>query len=408
VATEPQELAYVAYTAARSAFFTATALATAAATGGASTVAERMERQGLRASEGQGVSAEGLARVLESQAELYRRDLDNIRQGLYRAPYDMHPSHRQWSPGFVADKARRLLRSSREIMQRRTKPEASTELRRTSTDAAAAEPGAGTLVAGAFAYPDTFLQNFHWQSDGWMSVRSARIYEFQTETLFQGSQDAMQRAALAPLGRYMAGRDASSMTLLEVAAGTGRFHTFIKDNYPSMRTTLSDLSPYYLGEARENVEYFADFNARVNPQRAMQPTSFVQAAAQDLPFPDASFDVVMNIYLFHEMEATQRAQAAAEMARCLKPGGLLVLNDSLQRGDRPEIDAVMHLFPANYHEPFYMEYTELDMQALFAGCGLQPVSVELAHVSKVWAFRKPTEEEVMTDVVGEAMAAMDD
>ncbi len=89
------------------------------------------------------------------------------------------------------------------------------------------------------------------------------------------------------------------------------------------------------------------------------------------------------------MPEDARAAAAAEMARVLKRGGLLVLNDSLQKGDRADIDAVMHLFPANYHEPYYMNYTETDVTALFTAAGLQPVSVELAHVSKVWAFRKP-------------------
>ncbi len=184
-----------------------------------------------------------------------------------------------------------------------------------------------------------------------MSVRSARAYEYQTETLFQGCQDAMQRAALAPLGRFMAGRDPAATRLLEVAAGTGRFHTFIKDNYPSMRTTCSDLSPYYLAEARENVEYFDEYNALVHPggSRPLARTAFVQAAAEALPFGDAAFDVLMNVYLFHELPAEARAAAAREFSRVVAPGGLCVVNDSLQRGDRPEMDAVMPLFPANYH-----------------------------------------------------------
>ena len=63
--------------------------------------------------------------------------------------------------------------------------------------------------------------------------RSADIYEFSTETLFFGRQDAMQRLSLLPLAEHVRaaaqeGRDVRSMKLLEVAAGTGRFHTFIK------------------------------------------------------------------------------------------------------------------------------------------------------------------------------------
>ncbi len=136
--------------------------------------------------------------------------------------------------------------------------------------------------------------------------------------LFQGSQDAMQRAALAPLGRYMFGRDPAAMSLLEVAAGTGRFHTFIKDNYPAMATTCSDLSPYYLAEARENMEYFDEFNSVVEPGRRLAPTRFVQAAAEALPFPDGTFDVVMNVYLFHGARAG-RLQAGPPALAPLMP-----------------------------------------------------------------------------------------
>ena len=285
----------------------------------------------------------------------------------------------------------------------------------------------------------SYLENFHFQTDGWMSVRSSRAYEYQTETLFQGAQDAMQRAALAPLGRYMAGRAPEAMTLLEVAAGTvraccqhrqasllapalrctarrpprhrrsaelrarraprrslrprachtqGRFHTFIKDNYPSMATTCSELSPYYLAEARENIEYFAEFDAKAHPGRQLARTTFVQAAAEALPFPDASFDVLMNVYLFHELPAAARAAAAAEFGRVTRPGGIAIINDSLQRGDRADMDKLLHKFPEAYHEPHYMSYVDEDMTALFDAAGFDLVSIELAHVSKVWAFQR--------------------
>jgi ubiquinone/menaquinone biosynthesis C-methylase UbiE len=242
-------------------------------------------------------------------------------------------------------------------------------------------------VPGEVLYPDYYLQNYHWQTDGWMSAKSAAAYEAQTETLFQGCQDAMQRAALVPLARYMAGRDPAATTLLEVAAGTGRFHTFIKDNWPTLRTTCSELSPYYLAAARENMEYFAtEFNPLVNPGREMARTAFVQCAAEALPFEDASFDVLMNVYLYHELPMEARIAATAEFARVVRPGGLCVINDSLQRGDRAEMDAVMPRFSELYHEPWHLDYTETDMVALFDAAGFSCVDIQLAHVSKVWAF----------------------
>jgi len=68
-------------------------------------------------------------------------------------------------------------------------------------------------------------------------TRSASVYETSTEALFFGRQDAMQRTALLALHEWMAetGRDGERLRLMEVACGTGRFHTFVKDNYPKMQ-----------------------------------------------------------------------------------------------------------------------------------------------------------------------------
>ncbi len=55
----------------------------------------------------------------------------------------------------------------------------------------------------------------------------------------RGRQDAMQRTALVPISQHLAGRPLQGVRLLEVAAGTGRFHTFLKDNYPELQTTCS-------------------------------------------------------------------------------------------------------------------------------------------------------------------------
>ena len=78
----------------------------------------------------------------------------------------------------------------------------------------------------------------------------------------------------------------------------------------------------------------------------------MQANAESLPFEDASFDAVTCVYLFHEMPAEARANAAAEMARVVKPGGTVVFTDSIQRGDRPALDEGLDKFE-NLNEPHY-------------------------------------------------------
>ena len=67
--------------------------------------------------------------------------------------------------------------------------------------------------------------------------------------------------------------------------------------------------------------------------------------------PDESQDAVTSIFLFHELPPKVRRIAFRECVRVLKPGGRLVLVDSLQRGDQPDYQGLLELFPQNYHEP---------------------------------------------------------
>src|SRR5450631_251156 len=47
--------------------------------------------------------------------------------------------------------------------------------------------------------PRYYLQNFHFQSGGWMTEDSARRYDTQVEVLFNGTANAIRRQALPPL-----------------------------------------------------------------------------------------------------------------------------------------------------------------------------------------------------------------
>jgi SAM-dependent methyltransferase len=68
---------------------------------------------------------------------------------------------------------------------------------------------------------------------------------------------------------------------------------------------------------------------------------------------------VSSIYLFHELPGQARLDAVSEMARVLKPGGLLVFNDGTQLGDRPVNDATQGNFQA-FNEPNWGTHIALD------------------------------------------------
>lgn len=68
----------------------------------------------------------------------------------------------------------------------------------------------------------------------------------------------------------------------------------VQDNYPHMDYTALDLSPYYLYEARNNIK---SWHRLRQPNLKMggvdgSGTHFLQAAAEGIPQPDESHDVV--------------------------------------------------------------------------------------------------------------------
>jgi ubiquinone/menaquinone biosynthesis C-methylase UbiE len=70
------------------------------------------------------------------------------------------------------------------------------------------------------------------------------------------------------------------------------------------------------------------------------------ANAESLPVADGSQDALISIFTFHELPPKVRRAVLRECARVLKPGGRLVLVDSLQFGDQPDYDELLELFPA--------------------------------------------------------------
>lgn len=97
---------------------------------------------------------------------------------------------------------------------------------------------------------------------------------------------------------------------------------------------------------------------------------------------------MLSIYLFHELPPDVRRAAAKEMARVLKPGGLLILTDSIQLGDRPPLDAGIGKF-GDFNEPYYRTFIAEDFGKMFMECGLECAEKLLGSSTKVLSFRKP-------------------
>ncbi len=81
-------------------------------------------------------------------------------------------------------------------------------------------------------YPKYYLQNFHYQTDGYLSDMSANLYDLQVEIVFSGAADAMRRRILAPLKAGLQNTSQKSVKVLDIACGTGRTLRFIRATLP--------------------------------------------------------------------------------------------------------------------------------------------------------------------------------
>ena len=225
--------------------------------------------------------------------------------------------------------------------------------------------------------PRYYLQNFHFQSGGWMTDDSASLYDTQVEVLLNGTANATRRQALPQLHEVFAGRDQRKLRFLDIGCGTGRFLDFLKQAWPRLPALGLDMSEPYVRYAKRHLKRWSQIN-------------LIVGNAESLPVPDESQDAVTSIFLFHELPPKVRRIIFRECARVLKPGGRLVIIDSLQRGDEPDYDGLLELFPQNYHEPYYGSYTNEDFGMLAPGCGLTHIRDVTAFVSKVMVFDKPT------------------
>ncbi len=298
-----------------------------------------------------------MAVLRKAYFDLFIQDRLNAEAGLYPVPRDLRfaelPRALRSAQAFQADVA--------EVDRRR--------LARDGTEVRAQVP------EGTNRYPAYYLQNFHYQSGGWFTDESAGIYDTQVEALFAGTADAMRRAALAEISRALKGRDQRAVSLLDVACGNGRFLEKVLETYPRLNVSGLDLSPSYTEAAR----------ARLG---AWRQAEIIHDAAESMPLPDSSRDIIVSIFLFHELPPKIRPRVLGEFARVLAPDGTVVLADSCQFGDYPALDGLLEYFPHGFHEPYYKGYLGWDMNAAMKQAGFLKVRETLAFLTKVTVWHK--------------------
>lgn len=229
-------------------------------------------------------------------------------------------------------------------------------------------------------YPSYYVQNFHHQTNGYLSDFSANLYDLQVEILFGGSADAMRRRILAPLKKgieVFSDVPPRQIRILDVACGTGRTLRMIRAALPQASLFGTDLSPAYLRKANELLS-----------QLPGELPQLVQANAEELPYVDNYFHAVTSVFLFHELPAAVRQRVIEESFRVTKPGGVFIICDSIQMSDSPEMECMMNNFHETFHEPYYKHYITDDLIERLEKAGFESIDMQVHFMSKYLIARK--------------------
>jgi ubiquinone/menaquinone biosynthesis C-methylase UbiE len=290
--------------------------------------------------------------LIEKKAlELFKRDAHHIQSGTY--PLAVLKPER---PLEHIKRIPRIIRDGLSLNRRKARQE-------TKEFNSQAQEFLGEL-------PRYYRRNFHFQTDGYLSERSAELYEHQVEMLFGGVADAMRRLIIPALRERFGSGDGAGLRFLEIGAGTGRATRFVRLAFPKAKIIVTDLSDPYLKVARRKLSGFHRLD-------------YLQCDGSHLPFQDGHFDAVYSVFLYHELPLAARRSIVAESNRVLRSGGRFGFVDSIQLGDLPEFDSILRNFPEDYHEPFYEDYISRPMEGIIRESGFSRVQSDTGFFSKV-------------------------
>lgn len=157
----------------------------------------------------------------------------------------------------------------------------------------------------------------------------ATRYDVMNDLMSFGVHRVWKRFAVAQVGLHPGQR------ALDLAGGTGDVALALaRAAGPQGRVVLCDINGAMMAQGR----------ARLADRGVVGNVDFVQANAECLPFPDASFDAIS--IAFGLRNVTRKERALAEMARVLRPGGRGVVLE-FSRPVLPGLDRLYDLYSFN-------------------------------------------------------------
>ena len=160
------------------------------------------------------------------------------------------------------------------------------------------------------------------------ATEGARVFKkwavalYETETLGSFLKDVLHPGGLELTRRAgMIAQVDEECTVLDIACGKGEGILFLGEEFGCQIVGI-DLS----------LRKIADAAAGATQRNLAKSFSFLVSDAEDMPFADATFDVVLSECSFSVLPSKEKA--ASEIARVLKPGGRFVMTDIVLEMDK--------------------------------------------------------------------------
>jgi ubiquinone/menaquinone biosynthesis C-methylase UbiE len=177
------------------------------------------------------------------------------------------------------------------------------------------------------------------------------------------TRETMVRLAMRPTDR-----------VLDVGCGTGELLSRIAARYPGARLSGLDPVPQMLEVAKRKLSPAVDLRV---------------GWANALPWPDASFDVIVSCNMFHYI--THPVAAVKEMERVLVPGGQILITDWC---DDYLACRLCNLYLKLTTKAHYRTYRQAECASLLQQAGHGQARIERYKISWLWGLmtaiaRKP-------------------
>ncbi len=157
--------------------------------------------------------------------------------------------------------------------------------------------------------------------------------------------------------------------ILDVGCGTGFLLERLHRAVPGVRLAGVDPVPEMLALARRRLPGLA-------ADRLLR-----EAAAERLPFADASFDAVVSASVFHYVR--QPGAALAEVRRVLRPGGRLVLTDW---GGDFLTSRLIGVYLRWQRRALHRIYGRAELRRWLEEAGFRPVEVDTYRAGWCWGM----------------------